>query len=514
MSREIENFEKAVSDYLDGVLPTDQMDEFVETLSTNSEKLDNLVDRAVIEAELCRYGEMAATMDNSGRERVWGGRARIDWVKSVAVAAAVILLGVVLLDRITVPPPEAFADLRLSPHALASVSGLDNGEHDGSLSEGTIVRVTQGSAEILMSEGVKCLLQSPGSIRLVAKGEVRLMEGAARFTVEEQAQGFRVMTDELEIIDLGTDFGVDLSIKDQPQVHVIEGKVEVRSLSGRRERSTLTGGHAVALGAAGMLLSTPLDPKRFPGELPAGIPAVHFSFDQDEKGVSSATGALAKKSNAKLMLDHAKAPDIGAGRFGKGIHFNRTPAYALSNWKGIGGTMGRTISLWMKSDVEKPMMLLGWGKKQNAELMSSFGLRLGRGKNPGALRIESGRRWLQAETDLTDGKWHHVVVCMGQYSRNDWPETKLFVDGREEALTPRMPEDNRAAPLDTFFTDIHSPGSTPLVIGQMSEPGSLWPLPSYEGFMDEIIIAQGVLNAEQAKALYDGRLEDSGLDLE
>lgn len=488
------------------------MSEFVETISTNSEALDTFVDRAVIEAGLCRHGETAAAMGSLSRSRFWGARAKIDWVKSMAIAAVFILLAVLLLDRIAIKKPDVFANLLLSPHAMASVSGLNDDEPDGSLSEGATVSVTQGSAEITLSEGVRCILQAPGSIRLVAKGEVRLLNGSARFTVQEQAHGFRVMTDLIEVTDLGTDFGIDLSIEEQPQVHVIEGKVRVRSLSGRLETTTLTEGHAVALGAVGTLQSTPLDAKRFPGELPTGIPAVYFSFDGKGEEAARASGALGERTGARLILDHNKAPSIGKGRFGNGLHFDESAKFALSTWKGIGGNQGRTIAFWMKSDVVDNLMIMGWGTRTNGERMSNLGLRLGMGEDPGALRIESGRRWLQSKTNLTDGEWHHVVICMGQYSRKSWPETKMFVDGREETLTPRMPEDQRAGPLESFFTDISSYDATPFILGQMSEPGTLWPLATYVGVLDEVILAQGLLTDEQAKALYEGRLHDSGLD--
>lgn len=516
MKRAEQDFEKLVSDYLDEDLGDGAVEELATALTSDPEKLDVFVIRALMEAELCRRGETAAAMDARSRERIWGHRRRSEWLRSVAVAAAVLVLSALTLYVIQVRERPPFAEFRVSPHAMVTVADQTGEVREGTLEQGATLTVTQGSAEVRLEEGVVCLLQSPGSLHLADTGRVRLLQGMARFVVDEQARGFRVATRMVEVIDLGTDFGVDLSVPDQPQVHVMEGEVEVRSLSGRKQRTTVRGGSAVALGAVGTLQTVPLEAKRFPGKLPEGIPAVRFSFDTRQGSVLPAGGALAEQGGVILPLDHGRAPSLVDGRFGQALQFDREGQYAQSNWMGIGGTQGRTISLWIRTEVEgaeEPMAILGWGAWTGSNRMSNLGLRLSGNRDTGAMRIVSGRRWLEGVTPLNDGRWHHVVVCMGEYSRGNWPVTQVFVDGRAEDLNPRLPADERAAPLDTFFTEVHSPDSTPLILGQMAGPGRLWPIPSFRGRIDEVIVAAGLLTESQAQALYEGRLEDSGLDL-
>ena len=60
---------------------------------------------------------------------------------------------------------------------------------------------------------------------------------------------------------------------------------------------------------------------------------------------------------------------------------------------------------------------------------------------------------------------------------------------------------------------MHGFYATPLIFGRMGDPEERPYLPYFRGEMDEVIVAAGLLTEAQVQALYEGRLEDSGLDL-
>ena len=103
-----------------------------------------------------------------------------------------------------------------------------------------------------------------------------------------------------------------------------------------------------------------------------------------------------------------------------------------------------------------------------------------------------------------------MVVVIGDYSRSDWPTTMVYVDGELEATTPGIHRSGSPAPIDTFNTRVRHPASKPLTFGNY---GACLPSTAFRGELDEVIMVEGVLTPDQARALYEGRLKDSGIDL-
>ena len=84
-----------------------------------------------------------------------------------------------------------------------------------------------GIADIEMAEGVRLSLRGPARFELVSDNRVRLVEGKMVARIPEQALGFQVTTPQSEVIDLGTEFGLEVSETGRTDVHVLDGLVEV-----------------------------------------------------------------------------------------------------------------------------------------------------------------------------------------------------------------------------------------------------------------------------------------------
>ena len=96
-----------------------------------------------------------------------------------------------------------------------------------------------GFAQIDFYSGATVILEGPAEFRLISRTEAYCTRGKLRATVPAQAQGFTIGSPKLDLIDRGTEFGLDVGEK--TQVHVFQGKVDVygpnAGHAGRRGRS-------------------------------------------------------------------------------------------------------------------------------------------------------------------------------------------------------------------------------------------------------------------------------------
>ena len=87
----------------------------------------------------------------------------------------------------------------------------------------------KGTVQIEFMSGVRLLVRGPADMELRATDEMMLRNGAASCFVTEHGRGFRMVTKEMEVIDLGTAFSIDVEKGKQSEVHVLEGAVQIKS---------------------------------------------------------------------------------------------------------------------------------------------------------------------------------------------------------------------------------------------------------------------------------------------
>ncbi len=94
---------------------------------------------------------------------------------------------------------------------------------------GQKISLCSGAIELVFDVGVRAVVQGPARLDLVAPGKVFLHEGkiSAEITRPE-ARGFEVQTPKRSIVDLGTEFAVDVTPSQDVLVHVFKGEVVVQ----------------------------------------------------------------------------------------------------------------------------------------------------------------------------------------------------------------------------------------------------------------------------------------------
>ncbi len=104
----------------------------------------------------------------------------------------------------------------------------DEAPFDGAfLRRGQRLSLASGLVEVAFERGARMVLEGPAELRLIASGAVKLESGRLTAHVPHKAAGFAVDCGSVTVIDLGTEFGVDVREAGVVDVLVFEGQVEV-----------------------------------------------------------------------------------------------------------------------------------------------------------------------------------------------------------------------------------------------------------------------------------------------
>ena len=141
-----------------------------------------------------------------------------------------------------------------------------------------LLRLQSGVAEIEFFQGARLCVEGPAEIQLISAGEAFCRYGRFSAHVPPQARGFRIGTPKGDIVDLGTDFGLDLN-DTSPELHVFKGEVELHQPQTQMRK--LTTGTAAGLEQPGSTRT-----------LVANAAAFTFSHDLDERVSASGREAF------------------------------------------------------------------------------------------------------------------------------------------------------------------------------------------------------------------------------
>ncbi len=93
--------------------------------------------------------------------------------------------------------------------------------------------LASGTAEIQFFSGATMIVAGPAEISLTSAWEATCHEGRVRMRVPPAARGFKLHAPSTEIIDLGTEFGLEVS-GEKAHVEVFEGEIEFKHRDGEK----------------------------------------------------------------------------------------------------------------------------------------------------------------------------------------------------------------------------------------------------------------------------------------
>jgi len=107
------------------------------------------------------------------------------------------------------------------------------------------LRLKSGLAQIVFYSGARIAIEGPTELQLVSANEASCHSGRLTADVPPQARGFRIITPQMSVTDLGTTFGLDVRER-RTELHVFKGSVEFEPAGDGGKQNLQEGGAAVA----------------------------------------------------------------------------------------------------------------------------------------------------------------------------------------------------------------------------------------------------------------------------
>ncbi len=97
------------------------------------------------------------------------------------------------------------------------------------LKAGQEINLEEGVMQLTLESGARVLIEGPAQFVTTSRSETELNLGRIAATVPRAARGYTVMTPTSEIVDLGTEFGVEVQPSGNSLVSVFDGKIVARN---------------------------------------------------------------------------------------------------------------------------------------------------------------------------------------------------------------------------------------------------------------------------------------------
>lgn len=379
-----------------------------------------------------------------------------------------------------------------------------------------------GTAEIQFFSGATMIVAGPANISLTSAWEATCHEGRVRMRVPPAARGFKLHAPSTEIIDLGTEFGLEVT-DGEAHVEVFEGEIEFKHRNG--EKRLVEGGSAWKL---------PIGDSESPAQTGnANIPnqndfesqaselnradfdrwtkysdqlsqdprlIAYYTFDQDGGHVPDLTATTSHNHDGVIVL--AEPVDGRWPGFKSALEFRRPGARVRVNIPGEFEAF--TFSAWVRIDSldrQYNALFLGdgyetgephWQIDDQGRMMLSIMVDDNR-PNPMNKRGRGFHHIYFSPTmwDLSmSGQWLHLASTFDPSAR----KVSHFVNGaliHEELIT------------DEFFIEHLRIGNGD--IGNWSQPfreDPTWAIRNLNGMIDEFAIFKQALSNEEIAALF------------
>jgi hypothetical protein len=203
-----EEFTPLLDAVLEGRADEAQFDRFQALLRSAPELIHAYTDQAHLHALLdWRAGRVRPDARSAPRRSAWIGRA----------AAALLLAGLGALFGAREGRREVATVLECSDESLPAGSRVGLG----------LLTVGDATLRLAFDRGVWLTIEGPAEMEVLSAKEMRVFRGRATARVEPLGRGFVMWSTQARVVDLGTEFGIDVEPLGATGVAVFEGEVDV-----------------------------------------------------------------------------------------------------------------------------------------------------------------------------------------------------------------------------------------------------------------------------------------------
>lgn len=419
-------------------------------------------------------------------------------LRFVMTAAAMLILSALMLQLIFLQDSDSNIQVTFSQ----GTSWSGSVDKHGTIEFGESLTIDYGVVELHLPDDVSAVIEGPAEIELPSPSLLVMREGSGWFRVGETGHGFRVRTPRVEIVDMGTEFGLSTRSNEQDAVQVFEGEVNCSARFAMKEVQTLKEGQALKISPVGRWIDEAFDEQRFRKSLPAPLPGIRFSFDGEDP--LQPHGEYSAIKGMKVQTHGGEGARLTEGVQGKALSLQTRKDTVKTNWPGIGGSAPRTIACWIRPNDKKATTYSGivsWGDP-SGDQMARCNFMIGKShKSPGrVLRFAvGGSTQFSGSTPIVPGKWQHIALVFRGTGNIDGDMVELYLNGEREQVNPefsQLPKDDRV-----IATVIDGAKSQPLQIGCGPFPESAGG--RFFGDIDEVCILTRALSASEIKGLME-----------
>ena len=264
-------FENAISQLIDGTFPEPGIKALQTVLDTDLDALEVYLQTIRLHEALGEIhtakaspGSFPETLAFEGTGK--GNKWPFLFKHSLSIAAGIALLLAIipLLPFSTKETADTGFGFLPSDNSRYTITNHDHGASE--ISIGSKISVESGYTKIRFPSGVVAGFSAPAEAVVSGSNSIRLRKGRGYFSVPRKASGFEVLTDELRVIDHGTEFSVLASPMGLDEAQLFKGEIEVRNLSGGNEPVVLKGSGIVRKNSDGdfVVFRKPLDAFKAP----------------------------------------------------------------------------------------------------------------------------------------------------------------------------------------------------------------------------------------------------------
>ncbi|BDS07082.1 hypothetical protein NT6N_21220 [Oceaniferula spumae] len=483
-------------------------------------KLMNLMREHVEVRELyLKHTQMVALLQQNAESRAELGTMPVSQVMSntqsrrTAIVsfsygiAALLLLGVCFwfFHANNTPDTRQWIVMEGSVDAKYVVSYSDDESRDvDSLQPGDKISVQQGLVQFTFPSGVKSIIEGPSQLELTGDLSVKMDGGQAWFRVPEAGHGFTVQTRNVNVVDLGTEFGVRFDDDENIQIHVSKGKVMAEPAFKAMDDHELIAGQAMAFDANGKGEVVEITTSLFRQKFTHSMPYLHWSFDRLENGAFVADGTMPGVGDFEAKLRHLKtgshftdpSKHLVKGKYGNAFSMDGKGLFAESAFPGIGGNTPRTIAMWIRhrqefTAADKVTPYCVWGQGRPSEIWK-FAVKEEGDSHQLITTTYATGHFTDLNADVRN-QWTHIAsVYTGKQLANGYPEIIQYINGVRQDVKALV---RNGEPV--VNTNITSSESKPVRFGAAMMAGRN----SLNGDIDEVFLFRGVLSDEQITQL-------------
>jgi hypothetical protein len=240
--------EELVQSYCNGSASPEQIAELDKLLQRRDDVCDYLIAHSFLVSELI---SLSSSYDDDARHveqsppKAWQATKGMHLL-AIAACIGALLCGATALVLSFSRQPEVLGVLR----HISSSSASEQLDLIAFLNKPTELNLGDGQYEVSLRNGVNLTVAGPAELAIESLMACRLNRGRITAIVPPAAEGFRILTERVKIVDHGTRFGVAITPDGGTDIAVFEGEVEVHSGD---EHRNLRMGRAVSVARDGVM---------------------------------------------------------------------------------------------------------------------------------------------------------------------------------------------------------------------------------------------------------------------